>query len=89
MALQEWQKKYYRMLRLGERATRVPKPRQAAPEDPPWMVSHEGDAPALRFVDRTPRTVGFMVDLDISIVNRGVTNLSNLQLGGHHLVHFH
>ncbi len=26
---QEWQKKYYRMLRLGERATRVPKPRQA------------------------------------------------------------
>ena len=26
---QDWQKKYYRMLRLGERATRVPKPRQA------------------------------------------------------------
>ena len=26
---QEWQKKYYRMLRLGERATRIPKPRQA------------------------------------------------------------
>ena len=26
---EEWQKKYYRMLRLGERATLVPKPRQA------------------------------------------------------------
>lgn len=28
MFTEEWQKKYYRMLRLGERATRVPKPRQ-------------------------------------------------------------
>lgn len=28
MFTEEWQKKYYRMLRLGERATRIPKPRQ-------------------------------------------------------------
>eukprot|EP00930_Biecheleria_cincta_P005773 TRINITY_DN106729_c0_g1_i1.p1 TRINITY_DN106729_c0_g1~~TRINITY_DN106729_c0_g1_i1.p1 ORF type:complete len:631 (+),score=112.12 TRINITY_DN106729_c0_g1_i1:85-1977(+) len=28
MFTEEWQKKYYRMLRLGERATKVPKPRQ-------------------------------------------------------------
>eukprot|EP00933_Yihiella_yeosuensis_P050054 TRINITY_DN4781_c0_g1_i1.p1 TRINITY_DN4781_c0_g1~~TRINITY_DN4781_c0_g1_i1.p1 ORF type:complete len:397 (-),score=50.96 TRINITY_DN4781_c0_g1_i1:206-1396(-) len=28
MFTEEWQKKYYRMLRLGERATRVPAPRQ-------------------------------------------------------------
>jgi len=28
MFTEEWQKKYYRMLRLGERATLVPKPRQ-------------------------------------------------------------
>eukprot|EP00931_Biecheleriopsis_adriatica_P087828 TRINITY_DN62243_c0_g1_i1.p1 TRINITY_DN62243_c0_g1~~TRINITY_DN62243_c0_g1_i1.p1 ORF type:complete len:651 (-),score=144.32 TRINITY_DN62243_c0_g1_i1:33-1922(-) len=28
MFTEEWQKKYYRMLRLGERSTRVPQPRQ-------------------------------------------------------------